>query len=161
MTKLSRRAVIFSGLALAGCQTSGVPQSPSKALTSKYDGKYDIIVGRLWRPIPENISDPYYRTAPEPMAFLKTTVVGGISVLDSVDDKGTGPVYEDFKARFYEGGVFEMSSTVGISVGTYEPYRLEVSVPVGEKLLSGSWISFEPNGYTPKYGAHIAMRKVG
>jgi hypothetical protein len=161
MLKLNRRLFVFSGIALAGCQTTGVSIDSTRVLTSKYDGKYEIIVERIWRPIPENIRDPYYRTSPEPMAFLKATAVGGIVVLDSVDDKGTGPVYEDFKANFYEGGIFEMSSTVGISVGTYDPYRLRVTVPIGEQLLSGQWISFEPNGYTPKYGAHITMRKVG
>ena len=158
--KLSRRAVIFSGIALAGCQTSGVSVDSSRVLTTKYDGKYNIVVGRLWNPTPENIKDPYYRVEPESLAFLTAEVIDGRFRLIRVDDNSVGPNYKDFSANFYDGGVLDISSTVGYLVGKSSPYKMRATVTVGESLLSGKWVSFEPKGYDAQYRAHINMRKV-
>jgi hypothetical protein len=161
MLKLNRRLFVFSGIALAGCQTTGVSIDSTRVLTSKYDGKYDIVVGRLWNPTPQNLRDPYYRDEPESLAYLNTEVVDGRFRLVRVDDKSIGPNYEDFSATFYEGGILELSTTVGYLVSKASPYRMRANVTIGESLLSGEWVSFEPRGYDAQYRAHIAMRKVG
>jgi hypothetical protein len=156
-----RRSFILSTLALAACETTGV--SAGRALTNAYDGDYQIVVSRFWNETPSNLADPFFRTEPEQLALLDATVESGRFELQRIENKTGANAYGVFEAAFYEGGVLEIRTTVGyiVGVGKTDSYRLRTAAIVGNQLLSGDWVSFEPNaGYSVEYSPHISIRKV-
>lgn len=157
--KFSRRSFVLSGVALAGCQTTGMTSNTDKVLTSEYDGNYTIIVNRLWNPTPNNLRDPYYRKEPETLAYLTLKVEGGSFEILRVDDSSKGANYRDFSAAFYEGGLLEIRTTVGYLVGVVSPFKLRVSANIGVQLLSGQTVTLQPRGYDANYSAHLSIQK--
>lgn len=163
MNGLSRRWVILGAFALAACQTTPPEMSMDRVLTNAYDGNYEIVVSRLWNDIPSNLADPFYQTEPETLATLTAIVERGRFTVSSVENRTAANAYDDFNAAFFDGGVLELSTTIGylLGAGKTDSYRLQTAATIGDQLLSGNAVSFEPNArFSIEYSPHISIRKV-
>lgn len=158
----TRRGVILSGLALAGCQTTTGDLSATRVLTSDYDGNYEIVVSRLWTETSENLRDPNYQTEPETLARLGTSVSNGqFALLRVTNESAVG--YENFEAIFLAGGVLELNTNVGYLKGAdkTDSFYLRISANIGERLLGGERVVLQPTSdFSANYRPHISIRKL-
>jgi len=149
-------------LALAGCQTTGASVSAGRVLTDTYDGDYTLAVGRTHNPTPSNAGDPLsYPNKYDSLAFLRLRVESGRFSVVRVDESVPGTGYSNLSGSFYDGGLMELSSTMGFMYGQLETYRLSVSAEIGDQLLSGEEITLRPQGFNANYAAHLVIAKVG
>ena len=114
--KFSRRTFVFSALALAGCQTTGMTGSADRVFTNAYDGNYEIYIGRIYRDTEFNRKNTAYNVADEnELARLKVRCVGGIfSLIDFKEYTEAGPDFNDFEATIDLNGELLLTTTVNV-----------------------------------------------
>ena len=157
-SNLSRRSLVLSSLALAACQTTGNSVSPGRAITTAYDGRYQITVSRTRNNTPamrEEIAR--WGSGPETLAFLVVDVQGGQMRLVSKRDSSAGSNYDDLRGAFYGGGLLELNTTAGYLKGKSSPYRLRISVVAGETLLTAGSVVLRPEGFDADFSAHVEI----
>jgi hypothetical protein len=158
---ISRRGLVFSTLALAACQTTGVDMT-DRALTNSYDGEYTLAIGRTHNPTPENALDRLsYADKYDSLAFIRLRVEGGRFIVMRVDQSDVAKGYSDFQGYFFEGGSLEIRATAGYMYGGSDRFYLHIAGMVGDELLGGAEVVLKPRGFNSNYAAHVAIKRVG
>ena len=158
---LTRRSLVLSILALSACQTSGMGVTPSRTLTSAYDGEWELYVGRFGR------DTAFYRSTgnagrEDELARLRLRSAGGrLSVVSVRDYTNAGPNFGDFSGAFYEGDTVSMRFTTSFLFNQRSTILMDFEVPVNETLKNGGWLQIEPDGWDHNNKAIIRLRKVG
>jgi hypothetical protein len=160
-SNLSRRSLILSIFAVAACQTTGTSISTAKVLTNKYDGKYELYVGRFGRD-----TALYRRTGnagrEEELARLTLSSEGGKLRLVSLRDyTNAGPNFSDFEGAFYDGDAVSMKFTTSFLFNQRKTYTINFETAVSDSLNGGQWLQIEPEGWDDNNDAIIRLRRVG
>lgn len=161
MMGITRRSFVLSGIALAGCQATNTASTNARSLTDKYDGKYDLYVGRLGR----NTAF-YQRTGnagrEEELARLTLVADGGVlRVINVKDYTNAGPNFGDFEGAFYADDTLHMKFTTSFLFNQRSTYTMSFDVNVDDSLKNGKWLQIEPPGWDKNNDAIIRIGKIG
>ncbi len=158
---LTRRGFVLSLLALAGCQTTtGGGTSAVGDATDKYDGRYEIYVGRFGRDTARLRADNEVGTESELARLTVQSVGGQLQLISLADRTGTAPNYNDLNASFVAGGTLSFDATGNILFNKRETRRLRFEVAAGEQLLAGETVTFLVDDWDENWAASVKIRKL-
>ena len=131
-----------------------------KVLTDRYDGRYELYVGRLGR------DTAFYRTTgnagrEEELARLTLISEGGkLRVASLRDYTNAGPNFNDFEGAFYFGDKLKMRFTTTFLFNQRSTYTIDFEVLVEDSLNEGRRLQIEPKGWDKNNDAIIWLRRV-
>ncbi len=157
---VTRRGVVISLLVLAACQTTGTRVITDRPLADKYDGTYEIYIGRFGRDTALQRTNNEVGTESELARLTVQSSAGQLQLVSLQDRTRTGPNYQDLKASFAEDGTLSFNTLGNILFDIRDTRRLRFEVNAGESLLAGETVSFLVNDWDANWAASVRIRKL-
>jgi len=152
---------LVSCLALAACDAASTSGVAPLALTTEFDGDYELYVSRVSLDTPDIQNDPNDFVGKENELYrVVLSVSNGTANLKSLREGPRGPNFADLSSTIDANGVFRFSATANYLYSKRSTGKLQFESKVGDQLLSGQRISLAPGNWTDDYGQLVQIRKL-